>query len=191
VSLKTLRVRVDHLWIAAGAVFLVIGSVFAWRALAPEEVDPDVELDAGLERMRSKSHKSGSSNPSPKFVRPLLHTGNAYESSDQRVGWNEPQTPNIGDPGQLGPDEAVDEFKAVVAELEAAVEDGRRLSKREQDELYNRATGSFTALSSWVDASNSSERALMDDAYAQMMTLMRQLDFKPPEHHPDGALVRR
>jgi hypothetical protein len=190
VSLKTLRVRVDHLWMVLGAALLVTGSVVAWRALAPDAVDPDAELDAGLERMRSKSAKSGPSSAPPRFVRPLVHNSDPYGSGEGRVGWAE-QAPTISDPGQLGPDEAVDEFQAVVAELEVAIEDGRRLSKREKAELYNRATGSFTSLSSWIDASSSSERALMDDAYAQMIGLMRQLDLQPPERHPDGALVRR
>ena len=193
-SLKTLRVRVDHLLIGVGVVAAVVGSVVAWRALRPPPAQ--AELDEGLDRLRSKAGPSGDSagGDKPRFIRPR----GAFASDDhepQRVGWAEPQTPQRRDPNDLDPVEAVDEFKTAMAELEAAVEAGGRLSKREQGELYNRATGSFTALSAWVDANDPTERQLMEDAYAEMMRLMRQLDLDPPNHHPeghpDGALIRR
>ncbi len=181
-----MRVRLDHLLLGVGAVVLLIGSLVAWRALRP---DPKrAELDQGLERLREKP--DAKHRKVPQFIRPR-GAFSSDERSDERRGWAEPQIPSVGDPGALDPSEAVNNFKDVLAELEAAVEDGRRLSELEQAELYNRATGSFTALSAWVDSNDPSERALMDDAYAQMMALMRQLDLEPTVRNPDGSPLRR
>jgi hypothetical protein len=183
-----MRIRVDHLLLGFGAMVLLTGSLLAWRALRP---DPEqAEFDQGLERLRAKP--AASSNAKPRFVR----TRGAFSSSDGErredpEGWVDPQTPHVGDPGELDASEAVDTFKAVMAELETAVEDGRRLSKREQAELYNRATGSFTALSAWTDGSDPADRALIDDAYSRMMSLMRELDLEPPRLDPDHNPMRR
>ena len=67
----------------------------------------------------------------------------------------------------------------------------RALTNRPKAELYNRATGSFNALSAWTDGSNPADRALIDDAYSRMMSLMRELDLEPPRHDPDHNPLRR
>lgn len=184
-----LTVRVDHLLLGLGAVVLLVGSLLAWRAFRP---DPEqAELDQGLERLRSKSSPDGSQRP--RFM------GRRWASSPsgEREGWADSQTPQVaiddplGDPGALDADEAVDNFMAAMEELEAVQAEGRRLSKRERSELYNRASGSFTALSAWTDGSDPHDRALIDDAYARMMSLMRELDLQPPRRDPDGSPIRR
>jgi hypothetical protein len=181
------KVRVDHLLLGIGAFVLLIGSLLAWRALRP---DPEqVELDRGLERLRDKP-RANSKEP-PRFIRPRGAFSESADRQDQREGWSDSETSRAGDPNELGPEQAVDNFKDVLAELETAVENGGRLSELDQAELYNRATGSFTALSTWVDANDPSERALLDDAYSQMMGLMRQLDLEPPPNDPDRSTLRR
>lgn len=183
-----LKVRVDHLLLAVGGLVLVIGSLLAWRALRP---DPErAELDRGLEELRDKP--SNKPRTAPRLVRPrgAFSSGSTSDSAGEREGWANVEA-SAGDPGEVGPDQAVDEFKTVIAELEAAVDEGRKLGELEQAELYNRATGSLTALSAWVDGSNPRERALLDDAYTQMMGLMRQLDIQPPQHDPDRNPLRR
>jgi hypothetical protein len=182
-----MKVRVDHLLLGLGALVLLIGSLLAWRAFRPEP--EQANLDQGLERLRSKPGSSASQRP--RFIRPRGAFSSSEERPKDREGWAEPQTPQNADPGDLDAGEAVDHFKAVIDELEAAVADGRRLSKRERSELYNRATGSFTALSAWTDGSDPNDRALMDDAYARMMSLMRELDIEPPRRDPDGSPIRR
>jgi hypothetical protein len=182
-----MKVRVDHLLLGLGLVVLLVGSLLAWRALRPEP--EQAELEQGLERLRSKPTPGASKRP--RFLRKTGTFSSAKERPEAREGWVEPQTPQAGDPGDLGPDEAVDNFMAVIAELEAAAADRRRLSKRERTELYNRATGSFTALSAWTDGNDPSDRAVIDDAYARMMALMRELELEPPRNDPDGSPLRR
>lgn len=182
-----MKVRLDHLLLGVGAVVLLIGSLLAWRALRPEPEQAD--LDQGLEQLRSKPAPGASKRP--RFIRPRGAFSSSQERPTEREGWVDSQTPHAGDPGELDPNEAVDTFKAVMDELESAATEGRRLSARERTELYNRATGSFTALSSWTDGSDPRERALIDDAYARMMSLMRELELEPPRVDPDGSPLRR
>lgn len=183
-----MKVRVDHLLLSLGGLVLLVGSLLAWRALRP---DPEqAELEQGLEQLRSKEQPGA--KKVPRFLRQRGAFSSAEERREARTGWSESDDPRlVGDPGELGPDEAVDNFKAVIAELEAAAEDGRRLTRRERSELYNRATGSFTALTTWTDASDPSDREVIDDAYAHMMSLMRVLELEPPGINPDGVPVRR
>ena len=181
-----LRIRLDHLLLGLGAVALLLGALLSWRALRP---DPEqAELEQGLERLRSKPglRKPGG----PRFIR---STGGfaRNEQTEERQGWVESEPPQIGDPGDLDAAEAIDTFQAVISELEAALDVGRRLGADERAELYNRATGSFTALSAWTDSSNPDERALLDDAYARMMALMRELKLEPPRNDPDYNPLRR
>ncbi|MFO7565792.1 MAG: hypothetical protein R6X02_24325 [Enhygromyxa sp.] len=180
-----LKVRLDHLLLGLGAVVLLIGALLTWRALRPDPAQ--VELDEGLERLRSKQalHKP----VRPRFIRPGAFP--TRDRSEERQGWVEPPDPGIGDPGDLDADEAIDTFQMVLGELEAAADEGRKLNKVERAELYNRATGSFTALTAWTDSNNPDERALVDDAYARMMALMRELKIEPPQRDPDHNPLRR
>ncbi|KIG18096.1 hypothetical protein DB30_01983 [Enhygromyxa salina] len=183
--LSNLKVRVDHLLIAGGGVVVLVASLLTWRAMRPDPAQ--VELEEGLDRMRDNDRVAQEPRARPpRFVRPL-HTSGRSRGEQVAI----PQAPPEGDPGDLDADEAVASFKQALHDLEAALESGRKLSPREQYELYNRATGSFTALSAWADAGDPTERALMDDAYAQMKSLMRELDLQPPKHDPDANPVRR
>lgn len=183
-----LKVRVDHLLLGVGALVLLVGSLLTWRALRP---DPEqVELERGLEQLRAKDKRGA--KQAPRFLRMHGAFSSAEERREARTGWSESLDPQlVGDPGELGPDDAVDNFKAVIDELEALADEGRRLSRRERAELYNRATGSFTALTAWTDANDPNDRAVIDDAYARMMSLMRELELEPPRINPDGVPVRR
>ena len=185
-----MKIRVNQLLLGLGAVILVVGSGLTWRAL---RVDPEqAAIDEGLDRLRSKSGAKSGANDRPRFIRPRgAFSSDASKPDEVREGWAEAELPRVGDPGELGPEEAVDNFKAAIAELEAAVEADGRLSAAQEAELYERATGSFTALSSWIDGADASDRAVLDDAYGQMMALMRQLDLDPPERNPDGVPIRR
>lgn len=176
-ALKTLRIRVDHLVLAFVGVSLLVGGFLGWRAMRPDR-DKEAEIEQGIERVRAKG--SSSSRTPPRFARGY-HSG-APDEGEGKVVFQPP--PQI-DPGEPGSSEAVDAFQEVIEELEAALESGRKLGARERAELYNRATGSFTAMSAWVDPNEPSERAMMDDAYAQMMFLMRELDIKPPKRNND------
>lgn len=178
-----LKVRVDHLLLGIGAAVLLIGGLLSWRALRPEP--ENVELEQGLEQLRGKPAKA-----SPRFLRP--RGSFAEERPRSGEGWADPQLPShAGDPGEPDAKQAVDDFQAVLTELEAVLDEQRRLTQRERNELYNRATGSFKALSAWTDPSDANERALIDDAYAQMMALLRELDIEPSRHDPDYHPLRR
>jgi hypothetical protein len=188
--LSNLKLRVDHLLIGLGGLVIVVVAVMvvmAWRARGPD-LD-HAELDQGLEHMRDNDRSAEVTQPRPpRFVRPLHSSSHGGDRRDQV---SLPQPPPEGDPGSLDADEAVASFKQVLGELETVAASGRKLSPREEAEFYNRATGSFTALSAWVDGSDPTERALMNDAYAQMKSLMRELDIQPPPVDPDGRPARR
>lgn len=183
-KLKTLRIRVDHLVLGVGGVVLLVALVFGWRAMQPDP-DQQAQIEQGRERVRAK--QGGAGTGAPRFVRGVYSGAPQEEGEGKAIFVAPPQS----DPGELGPSEAVDSFQQVIGELEVALESGRKLSASEEAEFYNRATGSFTVLSSWVDPSNPSERAMMDDAYAQMTSLMRSLDIRPPTHDPDVFMRER
>lgn len=183
-KLKTLRIRVDHLVLGVGGVVLLVAAVFGWRAMQPDP-EQQAEIEQGRERVRAK--QDGAVTRPPRFVRGV-YSGAAQEQGEGKAVF---VAPPQSDPGELGPAEAVDSFQQVIGELEAVLENGRKLSASEEAEFYNRATGSFTVLSSWVDPSDPSERAMMDDAYAQMTSLMRSLDIRPPAHDPDAFMRER
>lgn len=178
-KLKTLKIRVDHLLLGVGAVVVLVGALLGWRALRIKT--ERAELDEGLEQLRKKPGAKG--DAPPRFVR--SYHASASEPDEGGEGVRVFTPPPQRDPGDLGPSEAVDNFKQVLSELEAVVDSGRVLSEREEAEFYNRATGSFTALSAWIDGADPNERALMEDAYLQMKSLMRELEIQPPRNDPD------
>ncbi|GEM_PF-2990079 len=183
-NLKTLRLRVDHLVYGGLALLLLVGGALGWRALRPVAEEP-AELDTRLDRLR---HKSGRRS-SPRFLRPMRPYRSGSDEARREIGEGLPvfKPPRQIDPGDLGPEEAVDSFKEVLAELEEAVENERVLDQYSQWELYNRATGSFTVLSSWIDGSDPKERALMEDSYQQMRSLMGELELeRPPREETRG-----
>jgi hypothetical protein len=182
-KLKTLRIRVDHLVLGVGGVVVLVAAVLGWRAMQPDP-EQQAEIEQGLERVRAKQ---GRAVGQPRFVRGVYSGAGQEEGEGKAVFELPPQM----DSGELSSSEAVDSFQQVIGELEAALASGRKLSARQEAEFYNRATGSFTVLSSWVDPNNPSERAMMDDAYAQMITLMRELDIRPPAHDTDAMLRER
>jgi hypothetical protein len=183
-KLKRLRIRVDHLVLGVGCVAVLVGGLLAWRTLKVEP-EQQAEIERGLERVRAKQ---GSAPTRPRFMRGL-YSGAPQEDWGEGKAVFEP--PPQTDPGELGAAEAIDSFQQVIGELELVLESGRRLSRREQAEYYNRATGSLTALSSWIDPSDPSERAMLDDSYAQMMALMRELGIRRPKQDPDQIMMPR
>jgi hypothetical protein len=183
--LKTLRVRVDHLVLGVGSVMVLVVALLTWRSLQPDP-DEQAEVEQGLERVRAK--QSSAPTRTPRFARGF-YSGAPQEDRGEGTAVFEP--PPQKDPGDVGPAEAVESFEQVIGELEDALENKHRLSKNEAAEYYNRATGSFTVLSAWVDPSNPSERAMLDDAYAQMTALMRELDIRPPKRETDFYLRER
>ena len=181
-QLSRLKIRVDHLLLAVGGLILVVGGIWAWQSRRPDA--EQTELDAKLERMGERHASQGSR--APRILRPYLKTSAAGGDDDPQLPLRPPANSEA-----VGPEEAIDDFRTIMAELEDALEDNRKLSRAEKAELYNRASGSFTAMSAWIDADDATERALMDDAYAQMRSLMRELDIEPPRHDPDHNPLRR
>lgn len=185
-ALAHLRIRVSHLLLALGGVVLLIAAVLGVRAWRSESAH-EQQVNEGLESLREQP-RPGAQRP-PRFMRghhfkPKPEADNIGEG----VAMFEP--PPIADPGDLGPAEAAASFEAVLGELQQLADDERRLSKQERAELYNRATGSFTAMSAWVDPSDANEQAMMNDAHAQMLVLMRELDIEPPPVDPDRSTFR-
>jgi hypothetical protein len=183
--LHTLRIRVSDLALGVGVV-MMLGSFAWWWSTRP---DPELErqISAGEQ---SLEHKPGTRRALPRFARGY-YSGASIEQRERGEGVAEFRPPQLTDPGDLGPAEALASFQQVIGELEQISNDERKLSKAERAELYNRATGSFTALSAWVDPANADEQAMMNDAYAQMAALMRELDIRPPKVDPDYNPVRR
>ncbi|NVB42321.1 hypothetical protein G6O69_31150 [Pseudenhygromyxa sp. WMMC2535] len=180
-----LRVRVDHLFFLGGGLALLIAVFVTWKLLRPEasgnerpeQARAERDLDARLDDLRRGSgadrHEQGRAQP--RFIRGFAPGG---QSTELAAGSFE--APSHADPGDLGPDESIDAFKAVMDELEDLAAAGHNLDERGERELYNRATGSFTSMSMWVDQSDPAQRALMEDARQQMMSLMRELGIERP-----------
>ena len=78
--------------------------------------------------------------------------------------------------GEMSPEEAMDSFRDALAALDDALEQELELSERQQYELYNQASGSFTALSRYADLRDPSEARHLEEAYAQMKQRMAALD---------------
>lgn len=200
-----LKVRVSTLILAGSALVLSVGGFVAWRKLVAEPKAERAALDEGLDELEERAKRDRSKTP--RFVK-SMYSGSSDDArrSEQGEGLAVPQVANQGegDPWELGPDEAVASFQRALEDLEAALDLDRPLTRVEQDALYNRATGSFEAMSNYVDGSSPDDRALMEDAYLHMKTLMAELRLERPafeqayDHHhptraplPEGARPRR
>ncbi|MCA9696611.1 MAG: hypothetical protein KC431_03715 [Myxococcales bacterium] len=98
------------------------------------------------------------------------------------------EPPPKDDPGTPTPEDAAESVALVIADLEAAAARGGRLSERERNELYRRASGSLAAVSLWVDGGDPSQRALLEDTYQQLRSLMRELELEPVAPDREGHI---
>lgn len=186
VWLSNLKLRVDHLLFGGVAVVLLGSGLWVWRTHGSAQTGEDGETEE--QRARAERRTSAKRGDVPRFTRGFHRSIEQEERGEGVVIYRPPPQ---ADPGDLSASEAVQAYEAIVAELEATLESGRELSERERAELYNRASGSLTALSAWADPAKSEERAMVDDAYLQLKSLMRELDLRPPKHDPDPPLMRR
>lgn len=177
-----MQIRVTHLVLGLVAASALGFAVWAWRS-ASERQDQRRELDQGLADLREDVGER--ERKQPLFVRRQVERS---EESARELVFTPPPG---GDPLEPSAQEAVDAFTEVLDELEQALDEERKLSPVERDEYYERATGSFKAMSAWVDASNPNERALLEDSHAQMKDLMRRLGIKPPAREIDGFVSAR
>lgn len=182
-----MKVRVLHLLYGlAGATAIVVG-VWLWRA--HEERQVEQALDQGLTQLRNdargREHDRTLFGP-PTFTRPIGRYAANHEEAARELAF---APPDGSDPGELDAVEAVDAFAGVMDELEQALEDERKLGADESAEFYNRATGSFKAMSAWIDGSDPRERALLEDAHTRMLDLMRRLEIRPPDDRQIDAFV--
>ena len=186
VWLSNLKIRVDHLVFGGLAVVLLGSGLWVWRTHGSAQTRASGEAEE--QRAGAKRQAGDKKGSAPRFTRGF-HRSVEQEERGEGIVIHRP--PPQADPGDLSASEAVQAYEAIVAELEAALESERELSERERAELYNRASGSLTALSAWADPNKSDERAMVDDAYLQLKSLMRELDLRPPKHNPDPPLMRR
>lgn len=176
-----MRIQHRHLALGfAGAAALAF-AVWAWRSASERERERNLERELGELHDDSATRK----RQPPPLVRRQL------ERSEESARAAVFSPPAGGDPLEPSAHEAIEAFDAVIDELELALDDERKLSPVERDEYYERATGSFKAMSAWIDGSSASERRLLEDSHKQMMELMRKLDIKPPEREIDGFVSAR
>jgi hypothetical protein len=177
-----MKVRVLHLIYGLAGVTAVVGGLWLWRTL--DERESERELDDGLAELRQDAR----GRERPVFLRPL---GRQASTREEIARDHVFEPPGGTDPGELDAAEAIDAFTGVMNELEQAVDEERVLGETESAEYYERATGSFKAMSAWADGSNASERALLEDAHQRMLDLMRRLDIRPPAREVDGFVSAR
>lgn len=178
-----MKVRVLHLIYGLVGVTALVGGVWLWQS--NDERREERELDQGFAELRQDA--SGRERPS--FLRrPVGRDASTREEVARALVFTPPPG---GDPGELDAQESVDAFTDVMDELEQAVDDERKLSDEESAEYYNRANGSFKAMSAWVDGGSPRERALLEDAHKKMLGLMRKLDIQPPARELDGFVSAR
>lgn len=176
-----MRIQHRHLALGfAGAAALAF-VVWAWRSAAERE------RERNLDRELSALHEDTATRrrqPPPLMRRQL-------ERSEENARAAVFAPPAGGDPLEPSAQEAIEAFDGVIDELEQALDEERKLSPVERDEYYERATGSFKAMSAWIDGSSASERRLLEDSHKQMMDLMRRLDIQPSEREIDGFVSAR
>lgn len=179
--MRNLKIRLDHLLMLAGALVLGVGAIVVWRVAIPEveRRQLDDKLDElgdarGTERSSDKSSAGRRRSP---WLRPTTGSRGFGEAGyEQGVGEVAP-APEV-DPGQLDADAAVAAFQGALDALEQAADSDGILTPRERRELYNRATGSFMAMSTWINGRDPDERAVLEDAYLHMKVLLQELDLE-------------
>jgi hypothetical protein len=176
-----MRIRVLHLYALAG-VTASVAAVWVWRSL--DEGRDEREFDEGLADLR----KDARSRERPTFMRGVERGAETREEIARHQVF---EPPAGSDPGDLDAVEAVDAFTGVMDELEQAVQDERVLSEAESAEYYERASGSFKAMSAWIDGGDPRERQLLEDSHQRMLDLMRKLDIRPPARELDGFVSAR
>ena len=186
VWLSNLKIRVDHLVFGGVAVVLLGSGLWVWRTHGSAQRGAGDESEQ--QRAGAEPRAGGKRADAPRFTRGF-HRSVEQEERGEGIVLHRP--PPQADPGDLSQSEAVQAYESIVAELEAALDSERELSERERAEYYNRASGSLTALSAWADPNEADQRAMVDDAYLQLKSLMRELDLRPPKHNPDPPLMRR
>jgi hypothetical protein len=118
--------------------------------------------------------------PLPRFVRPFVRPrGWLDPAHDDRSGADR-VAPGPGDPGAPDPEDALVAFEGALAAMDEALAAGKT-SRRTRRDLYVRATGAFTALSLHLDANDPEQRALLEDAHAEMKHRMRELRLSVPD----------
>jgi hypothetical protein len=179
-----MKVRVLHLiYGLAGATALVVG-VWLWRA--HEQRQAEQALDQGLTELRHDARDR--EHDRTIFTRPIDRYAANHEETARELAF---APPDGRDPGELDAVESVDAFAGVMDELEQALEDERTFDAEESAEYYNRANGSFKAMSAWIDGSDPRERAVLEDAHTRMLDLMRRLDIRPPARELDAFVSAR
>lgn len=182
-----MKVRVVHLIYGFAGVTALVAGVWLWQGHEEQKAEQaERELDEGLAELGKGKQARGRERPD--FLRPVgRHAATREQVARDQVF----EPPSGSDPGELDAVEAVDAFTGVMDELEQAVEDERVLGEAESAEFYERANGSFKAMSAWVDGADPRERALLEDSHQRMLDLMRKLDIRPPARQLDGFVSAR
>ncbi len=181
-----LRLRLDRLLYGLVAALVLVGGLWFWTRSRDEREQRELRGDLERLELEDRQPATGRRAGPPRFVRPIGFGNDPADERPPQLSIHEP--PPHADPNDLDADEAVETVATVLAELEEIHESGRRLDKTERAELYNRASGSLTALSMWVDGSDPRERAALEDARSQMLDLMKRLKLKPPRPDTEGFM---
>ncbi len=183
-----MKVRVLPLILAGVGLTLGI-SLWLWRSHT--ERRDERELDQGLSEIGQgqRRERSGRARANDSENSGLgRRTASAHEEIARELVFTPPPG---GDPGELDAQESVEAFTEVMDELEQAADDDRKLDREESAEYYNRANGSFKAMSAWIDGNDPRQRGLLEKAHKQMLDLLRRLDIRPPAPKIDEFVSAR
>jgi hypothetical protein len=71
-------------------------------------------------------------------------------------------------------------FEAVMASVEELADKGDRVPKQRRRRLYRAANDAFAALSQHLDPRDPNDAAELEDAYARLKLMLREIDAGPP-----------
>jgi hypothetical protein len=123
------------------------------------------------ERERPSKKRRGSSS---------LPAGAQDEPEGELAAGSEHAPAPTGDPHELDATAAKEEFELLVAEIDDLIASEKKLGRRQRDELYGRAMGTYKSLLRYVDATDPNQRRLLDQAHSDLMNKMKELGLEKP-----------
>jgi len=162
----------------AGRIVVGVGAVSLVAMAVVELAFPGLDSSSPSEVAREAAKPARKQRASR--GRKALHGPSMF---DQRAAYRaglsqEPERGSSSDPDirPVTKVEAIADFEAYMGELESLADDGQ---VTDDAKIYRQANDAYTALSMMLDARDSSEAQLLENAHLQMRETLARLDIQP------------